>query len=64
MSWRRLCKRKLITGVQEVVLIAERLFYWHREPFKALWESSAKGREEAALGRQVSWVKRDWRERV
>lgn len=62
MSWRRLCKKLLITSVQEVMLIAERLFYWHREPFKALQEAAElKGgkkepsevyREESLLGQE------------
>lgn len=46
--------------------IAERLFYWHREPFTALQEAAALkgGKEEPSevSGGKVSWARRDWRE--
>lgn len=49
------------------MLIAERLFYWHGEPFRALKEAAAlkEGEKEPleCVGRKVSWVKRDWRAR-
>lgn len=46
--------------------IAERLFYWHREPFTALWEAAVLkgGKEEPSevSGGKISWAKRDCRE--
>lgn len=44
--------------------IAERLFYWHGEPFTALQEAAVLkgGKEEPSEAGKGSWAKRDWRE--
>lgn len=66
MSWRRLCKRKLITSVQEVMLYCRETFLLAQGALHSpTGGSSAKGREGGALGSvrgKVSWAKRDWRE--
>lgn len=51
MSWRRLCKRKLITSVQEVMLYCRETFLLAQGALHSpTGGSSAKGREGGALG--------------